>query len=69
MKAAVMPVATAVRKPGRTALDGPVWVIKRCPHCGRRHVHTAPATTLTELALPARCGDGTRSYRVREVAA
>lgn len=68
MKAPVMPVAEAVRKPGRSALDGPVWVIKRCPHCRRRHVHTAPVALL-ELALPARCGDGTRAYRVREVTA
>lgn len=66
MKAAVMPVAEAIRKPGRTLLDAPFWVIKRCPHCARRHVHTAPVT-LTELVLLAPCGDGTRSYRVREV--
>lgn len=67
MTAPVMPVAVAVRKPGRIdGIDALVWVVKRCPFCSRRHVHTAPSGTLTELALPARCGDGTRAYRVVE---
>ncbi|KUL26616.1 hypothetical protein [Streptomyces regalis] len=59
------PVVTAVRKPGRTLLDGPVWLVK-CPFCHRRHVHTADVV-LTEMVLPARCNPRL-FYRVQEVA-
>lgn len=60
-------MALATRVPGRLLIDGPVWLVKRCPYCRRKHVHIAPVTLL-ELALPAPCGED-RAYRVREVVA
>jgi hypothetical protein len=59
-----MPVAEAVRRPGRGFLDPPTWTVKRCPYCRRRHTHVADVV-LSELVLPARCGGGGRFYLVR----
>lgn len=61
-----LPEALAVRRPGRHVADRPMWVIRKCPHCGRGHGHIADLT-MNEVVLPAKCGEG-RFYRVREVA-
>jgi len=55
----------AVRSPGRGLLDPPVWTVRRCPYCRRRHVHVADVS-MTEMVLQSRCGGGTRFYLVRE---
>lgn len=65
MSVEALPVALAVRRPGRHVVDRPMWVIRKCPHCGRGHGHIADS--MSEVVLPAKCGEG-RFYRVREVA-
>jgi hypothetical protein len=63
----VLPVAVAVRRPGRLLVDSSTWLIKRCPYCQGRHVHRADPV-LSQMALPAKCGEGDRAYLVQEVA-
>lgn len=61
-----LPVVQAIRTKGKTFADSPVWVVKRCALCHRRHTHMADVV-MTEMILPARCNPA-RFYRLREVA-
>lgn len=64
--AGTLPVVQVERTKGRTFADEPVWVVKRCVFCKRRHSHIADPV-LTTMILPARCNPS-RFYQVREAA-
>lgn len=63
--AADVPVVSVQRTSGRTFADEPVWVVKRCAFCRRRHSHVADPVA-KEMILPARCNRAL-FYRVQEV--
>lgn len=62
-----LPVVTVERTSGRGFADEPVWVVRRCVFCHRRHSHIADPVR-TEMILPARCNPS-RFYRVVEAVA
>jgi hypothetical protein len=59
-----MPVVAVVRTTGKGFADEPVWVVRRCVFCKRRHSHVAD-TVATTMILPARCNPA-KFYRVVE---
>lgn len=59
-----LPVVEAVRTTGKGFADEPVWVVRRCAFCRRRHSHVADVTATT-MILPARCNPA-KFYRVTE---
>lgn len=60
-----LPVVEAVRTTGKGSSNEPIWVLRRCVFCKRRHSHVADVTATT-MILPARCNPE-RFYRLREV--
>lgn len=57
-----VPTAQAIRRPSRRVPNRIVWLVRKCPFCGRTHAHAADPV-MTEVIAGAPCARE-RFYRL-----